>query len=244
MSDLFPKHLASMHRRSALTLVGGLGAAAWAKAATCLATPAQTEGPFFVEENLNRSDIRTDPTDGSIRPGLPLSLKLNVSLSNSAGCGALPNARVEIWHCDSAGSYSDVAQNRTAGQKFLRGFQTTDQNGNVHFTTIYPGWYQGRAVHIHFKVRTYNGTAKLAEFTSQFFFDEVLTDTIHAQAPYNIRGRRDTLNSTDGIFRGTQNNERLLANVTQTSAGYEATIDFAVNYRPPQSPEPLCLPTE
>ena len=204
-----------------------------AKAATCLATPAQTEGPYFVEENLNRPDIRTDPATGAVSPGISLKLKLNVSLANSAGCGPLSNARVEIWHCDASGSYSDEAANRTQGKKFLRGYQVTDGNGDLNFTTIYPGWYQGRAVHIHFKVRTYNGTAKLGEFTSQFFFDDVFTDKVFTLAPYNARGRRDTLNSTDGIFRGTSNNDRLMAKVAEVSGGYEASIDLAVNLQTP-----------
>ncbi len=91
----------------------------------------------------------------------------------------------------------------------------------------------GRAVHIHFKVRTYSGSTRLDEFTSQFFFDESITDIVHAQPPYSTRGRRDTLNTTDGIFRGTQNSDRLLATVTQTSQGYAASIDFGVNLRTP-----------
>jgi protocatechuate 3,4-dioxygenase beta subunit len=204
-----------------------------AEAATCLATPAQTEGPYFVEENLNRSDIRSDPATGAVKPGVLLTIKIIVSPSNNSGCGLLPGARVEIWHCDAGGLYSDVAQNNTRNQEFLRGYRVTDENGAVNFTTIFPGWYMGRAVHIHFKVRTYSGINKLDEFTSQFFFDESLTDTIHTQAPYNTRGRRDTLNSTDMIFRGTQNSDRLLARVTPTSQGYAAEIDFAVNLQTP-----------
>lgn len=229
----------SIDRRRAIALVGGAGATALlttltpAEASTCLATPAQTEGPYFIEENLNRSDIRSDPATGVVKPGVLLTVKISVSLSNNSGCGVLPGARVEIWHCDAGGTYSDVGQNNTRGQKFLRGYQVTDENGIVNFTTIYPGWYMGRAVHIHFKVRTYSGENKLDEFTSQFFFDESLTDTVHAQPPYNTRGRRDTLNSTDMIFRGTQNSDRLLARVTQTTEGYAAEIDFAVNLQTP-----------
>jgi uncharacterized protein (TIGR03437 family) len=226
-----------LDRRRMLALVGAasatavLGGANKADAATCLPTPAQTEGPYFVEENLNRSDIRSDPATGVIRPGTLLTIKMTVSLSTNSACALLPGARVEIWHCDALGTYSDVGNARN--QEFLRGYQITDENGVVNFTTIYPGWYMGRAVHIHFKVRTYNGAAKLDEFTSQFFFDESLTDTVFTQTPYNTRGRRDTLNSTDGIFRGTQNNERLLAAVTRTEQGYAATIDVAVNLRTP-----------
>ncbi|MBI1898062.1 MAG: hypothetical protein HYS04_16250 [Acidobacteria bacterium] len=227
-------------RRRAIKLVGAAGATVLAgslseaDAATCLATPTQTEGPYFVEENLNRSDIRSDPMTGAVKPGVLLTIKMTVSLANDSGCGALPGARVEIWHCDAGGLYSDVVQNSTRGQEFLRGYQITDENGVVNFTTVYPGWYMGRAVHIHFKVRTYSGATKLDEFTSQFFFDESLTDVVHAQAPYSARGRRDTLNSTDMIFRSTPNAERLLATTTRTAEGYAATIDVAVNLRTPE----------
>jgi uncharacterized protein (TIGR03437 family) len=225
-------------RRRAMAIVGAgatamLGSANSAGAATCAATPAQTEGPYFVEENLNRSDIRADPTSVVVKPGVLLTIKMNVSLSTNTACAVLPGARVEIWHCDASGLYSDVRQNNTLNQEFLRGYQITDQNGDVNFTTIYPGWYMGRAVHIHFKVRTYNGDTRLDEFTSQFFFDESITDAVHAQSPYNTRGRRDTLNTTDMIFRGTQNNDRLMAAVTRTDRGYSASIDVAVNLRTP-----------
>jgi protocatechuate 3,4-dioxygenase beta subunit len=94
---------------------------------------------------------------------------MTVSLSTNTACAVLPGARVEIWHCDATGLYSDVAQNNTRNQEFLRGYQIADENGVVNFTTIYPGWYMGRAVHIHFKVRTYSGDTRLDEFTSHFF---------------------------------------------------------------------------
>ena len=76
----------------------------------------------------------------------------------------------------------------TTGQKFLRGYQVTDSNGSVEFTTIYPGWYPGRAVHVHFKVRTAEA-ARSAEFISQLYFDEALSERIYATAPYANRGR-------------------------------------------------------
>jgi protocatechuate 3,4-dioxygenase beta subunit len=162
-----------------------------------------------------------------------LTIKITVSLSTNTDCALLPGTRVEIWYCDALGLYSDIAQNNTRNQEFLRGYQVTDENGVVNYTTIYPGWYMGCAVHIHFKVRTYTGATKLDEFTSQFFFNESITDAAHAQAPYNTRGRRDTLNTTEGIFRGTQNSDRLLATVTQTPEGYAASIDMPVNLQTP-----------
>ena len=121
---------------------------------TCIVRPQLTEGPYFVDERLNRSDIRPDPTTGSVEPGVPLVLRFNVSRVSGNSCAALAGAFVDIWHCDAAGNYSDISggagQGNTLGQKFLRGYQVTDSGGAVEFQTIYPGWYPGRATHIHF----------------------------------------------------------------------------------------------
>jgi len=93
------------------------------------------------------------------------------------------------------------------------------------FTTIYPGWYSGRAVHIHFKVRSTPGAAGGLEFTSQLFLDEAVTDVVHAQAPYSTKGRRDTLNASDGIYRG--GGSQLLLPLVGEGTGYGATFDIA-----------------
>jgi protocatechuate 3,4-dioxygenase beta subunit len=190
--------------------------------AQCVVTPALTEGPYFVDEMLNRSDIRTDPATGSARPGTPLDLTLALSQVGASGCGPLAGALVDMWHCDALGVYSDVSAQRSVGQAFLRGYQISDQGGNVRFTTIYPGWYQGRAVHIHFKVRTSPTGASGLEFTSQLFFDEALTDQVHTQTPYSQKGRRDTLITNDGIFRsgGTS----LLVPLAASGGGYAGTM--------------------
>ena len=152
-------------RRETLALLGSSslfllsrGALRAAAPATpgCIARPEQTEGPYFVDEALDRSDIRSDPADGSVTPGARLDLTLNVSRIAKGACVPLAGAIVDLWHCDALGVYSDVRDPHfdTTGKKFLRGFQATDTNGAARFTTIYPGWYPGRAVHIHFKVRT------------------------------------------------------------------------------------------
>src|SRR3954452_8827612 len=115
-----------MNRRGVIRVLGGAGAAAAltplaqraAQAATCALTPAETEGPYFVEENLNRSDIRTDPSTGAVSAGIPLTLKIAVNEVTNSGCGPLANARIEIWHCDAGGVYSDEAQNNSKGRKF------------------------------------------------------------------------------------------------------------------------------
>ena len=127
-------------------------------------TPQQTEGPYFVDNMPNRSDIRSDPSDGLVQEGIPLHLVIHVyGLDNNGLCSPLKGAQVDIWHANSQGVYSDVSDQGTTGKKFLRGYQLTDNNGTVKFTTIYPGWYQGRAIHIHDKVRTFNGSEKTLE---------------------------------------------------------------------------------
>jgi hypothetical protein len=112
----------------------------------------------------------------------------------------------------------------------------TDEKGAVQFTTVYPGWYQGRAVHIHFKVRLFSGSQKTYEFTSQLFFDDTLTDAVYTQAPYNRRGARDVRNSADGIYEqavsdgtGRKSGDLLLLPVTKTDQGYAATFDIGVS---------------
>jgi protocatechuate 3,4-dioxygenase beta subunit len=194
---------------------------------SCIVTPAVTEGPYFVDERLNRSDIRSDPATGAVKPGLPLTLNLRLSqISGSGACSALAGALVDMWHCDAVGLYSDVGQQSTLGQEFLRGYQLSDANGSVQFTTIYPGWYMGRAVHIHFKIRTNPGSSSGLEFTSQMFFDESLTDVVHAQAPYSTKGRRDTTNTSDGIYQG--GGSQLLFPLTQSGSGYSGTFNASV----------------
>lgn len=194
--------------------------------ASCIVTPALTEGPYFVDERLNRSDIRSDPATGSVRPGVPLTLAVRLSLISAAGaCAPLAGALVDMWHCDALGVYSDVG-GQGAGQKFLRGYQISDANGAVQFMTVYPGWYMGRAVHIHFKVRTSPGSSSGLEFTSQMFFDESLTDTVFTQAPYNTRGRRDTTNASDGIYQG--GGSQLLFPLSTSGNGYAGTFHVGV----------------
>src|SRR5262249_6434810 len=160
-----------------------------------------TEGPYFVDERLERSDIRSDPSDGSISPGTRLTLAIAVArITNGGGCEPFPGVLVDVWHCDADGVYSDVHDayfGDTTGRRYLRGYQVTDANGGVAFVTIYPGWYSGRAVHIHFKIRTDPDAASGFEFTSQLYFDDALTDVVHAQAPYASKGPRDVRNAAD-----------------------------------------------
>ena len=197
---------------------------------TCVVTPAETEGPYFVDERLNRSDIRSDPADSSVRPGVPLALALTVGRMGTGGCTAFSGAQVDVWHCDALGSYSDVSAENTTGRKYLRGYQMTDASGVARFTTIFPGWYRGRAVHIHFKVRTFSGSQKKLEFTSQIFFDDAMIDHIYANAPYSSRAARDTRNSNDMVYSSNNNSGAgLMAKLTAASGGYTATFSVGLN---------------
>jgi protocatechuate 3,4-dioxygenase beta subunit len=190
---------------------------------TCTVRPQQTEGPYFVDEELNRSDIRSDPRTGALKNGTPLKLTLAVSTqSGKNACSAVTGAQVDIWHCDAQGIYSDVLDPsfNTKGQKFLRGFQRTDSNGIVAFTTIYPGWYEGRAVHIHFKIRSAGH-----EFTSQIYFPDDLTDRVHAASYYRKPGHR-TRNRDDGIF--TSGGKDLILTPARTANGYAGTFSVGL----------------
>jgi uncharacterized protein (TIGR03437 family) len=230
-----------LDRRRALMLFGSAGAAALlapktnlAEAATsfaCVDSPPATEGPYWVDEKLNRSDIRPDPSNGSISPGVLLALTINVHQVTSAGCSPLAGAQVDIWHCDAAGIYSDEAANNSVGRKFLRGYQISDDSGAVQFITIYPGWYSGRTVHIHVRVRTFSGSTVLDEFTSQLFFDDSITDQVFTQSPYNTRRARDTRNANDMVLSGMTNGSTMFVNLTQTSLGYAAFVDIGVTLK-------------
>jgi protocatechuate 3,4-dioxygenase beta subunit len=197
---------------------------------SCIATPQQTEGPYFVDEHLHRADVRSDPSDGSIKEGLPLTLDMHVFSVSTAGCKPLQGAVVDIWHCDAQGIYSDVIDSNfnTVGKKFLRGYQMTDTNGGVRFITIYPGWYRGRTVHIHFKIRTNPKTLQSHEFTSQLYFDDSITDKVHEQPTYakkNLQSSR-TRNEEDGIFRKGGN--QLMLKLARTDQGYAGSFDVGL----------------
>ena len=186
----------------------------------CVLRPEVTEGPYFIDERLNRSDIRIDPSDGSIKPGTELQIVFKVSRVGRT-CAPLQDAQVDVWHCDAAGLYSDEAANDTIGKKFLRGFQKTDAEGTARFTTIFPGWYSGRSIHIHFKIRILSGGTATLQFTSQLFFDEQTTNTILAQPPYQARGAPDTRNASDSVYASNNNaGASLMLPITLQGAAY------------------------
>ncbi len=194
----------------------------------CVVRPAMTEGPYFVDEKLNRSDVRKDSKTGKASAGVPLTLTFLVSKVGTGKCEPRSGVMVDIWHCDAEGRYSDENANNTLGRNFLRGYQMTDANGKASFTTIYPGWYQGRAVHIHFKLRTVVGGKVTGEFTSQLFFDDALSDQVYTLEPYKTRGKASMKNSADNIFRNG-GSQMLLAIKGSATAGYTATFDVGLN---------------
>jgi protocatechuate 3,4-dioxygenase beta subunit len=231
-------HAARFSRREVLRL---LGAAATASVVgelraqptatpSCVVRPAQTEGPYFVDGTLNRSDIRPDPKDASVRPGVPLRLEFRVARLESGSCTPQSGAVVDVWQCDAEGVYSGVRDFSglfdSRGKIFLRGYQVTDAAGTARFLTIYPGWYPGRAVHIHFKIRSDPSARRGFEFTSQLYFDDAVTDQVHAQAPYSGKGPRTTRNEDDGIFwRG---GTRLMLRLAKSAEGYAGTFDIGL----------------
>lgn len=230
-------------RRHALILLGAAGAtmvvgrsnvysasvrSTYGALPACILTPKQTEGPFFVDERLERSDIRVDPSDGSVKSGVPLRLTFHVSAIRGAGCNPISGAIVDIWQCDAIGVYSAVNEpgsQSTTAKNFLRGYQITQADGSTQFTTIYPGWYPGRTVHIHFKVRV-SGKSGRQELTSQLYFDDELTDRIHAQSPYTGKGPRTVKNQRDGLFRN--GGRQLMLSAVQSGEGYAATFDIGL----------------
>jgi protocatechuate 3,4-dioxygenase beta subunit len=229
-------------RREALALLGASGAALVAGALprgargaralgavpACVVRPEQTEGPYFVDGGIERSDIRTDPASGAASAGVPLALAFEVSRIANGACAPLAGARVDVWHCDALGVYSDVRDPGfdSSGRGELRGWQRTDAAGLARVATVYPGWYPGRAVHVHFKIRTQGAESRGHAFTSQLYFDDALTDRVHAQAPYAERRGRRTPNARDGIFR--DGGDRLLLAPAADGAGYAASFAIAL----------------
>jgi protocatechuate 3,4-dioxygenase beta subunit len=239
---------AVLNRRKALLGITGAAAAttivlnsstvAHAQNQACTLSPSVAEGPFWVDKMINRSDIRMNRADNTISQGVPLTLTINVYSVTSSGCSPLPNAQVDIWQADAAGKYSDNATSQTVGMDFLRGYQTTDAAGQVRFTTIYPGWSAGRAVHLNIRIRTMQGTTTTGNFTTELFFNDTMSDAVLANAPYNTRGARDTRNDADPIYATLQNKDRALMALSQTNEGFEATVNIGVNLQGGPGPNP------
>jgi protocatechuate 3,4-dioxygenase beta subunit len=195
---------------------------------SCILTAAAEEGPFYVEEALIRRDIR----DG--RAGLLTALRMKVV--DAATCAPLPGAAIDIWHCDAQGNYSAAPQlgrqTRDANghltpantQRFCRGRQIADAGGMVEFTTIFPGWYPGRAPHIHLKAYLAERTAA----TSQLFFANDIAREIYATGIYAPHGQAQTTNDTDGVLAAAQGANGSWPKITRSGEGLSASLSLGI----------------
>jgi protocatechuate 3,4-dioxygenase beta subunit len=186
---------------------GGL-ASRFEEATTCELTRELTEGPYYIDVESLRSDIRED------RDGQALRLGIRVL---DASCEPITDAIVEIWHCDAVGTYSGVEGDEST---FLRGGQVTDAEGIVEFVTVYPGWYRGRTVHIHSKLHVNNREV----LTTQLFFDESVTEDVYQGEPYASDTGRDTFNDDDNIFDAS-----LVVTTTNQGDGYLGLVTFVAS---------------
>jgi protocatechuate 3,4-dioxygenase beta subunit len=182
--------------------------------AACAVTPSETAGPFPSLADFFRSDIREG------KDGTTLTLIVKV-VDVRAGCTPVANANVEIWQCDAEGSYSQYGGERA--ETYLRGIQTTNGNGEVTFITIYPGWYRGRATHIHVEVSVNNQSVKV----TQIAFDESVNAAVYAGGVYSARGANPTANTSDGIFADSLSSE-IVTPVGSPSAGYTANFQVSI----------------
>jgi protocatechuate 3,4-dioxygenase beta subunit len=209
-------------------LAGALGVGSWKAATsdgagpaavasgeiTCVLMPEQTEGPYYIDGEKLRRNI----TEG--RPGTPLELRTTVV--NAATCKPIRNAVVDIWHCDAGGVYSGFGAG-SSNRTFMRGLQRTNAKGLAAFRTVYPGWYQGRTVHIHVKVHLGGNVLH----TGQLYFPDSITDAVYKKAPYSRRPNRSTRNADDAIYRN--GGKKSQVRVRKNAAGlYVASITMGV----------------
>jgi protocatechuate 3,4-dioxygenase beta subunit len=180
---------------------------------TCVLTPEQTEGPYYIAGEKVRRNI----TEG--RPGTPLTLRLTVV--DSRTCKPITGATVDIWHCDAAGEYSGFGAGR-ASRTFMRGIQRTNASGVATFKTVYPGWYPGRTVHIHVKVHVRGDVIH----TGQLYFPDRVTDAVYRRAPYSRRPSRETRNADDSLFG--DGGRRSLLRLQRSGTGYVGSIKMGV----------------
>lgn len=179
----------------------------------CVLAPEQTEGPYYIDDHLIRSNI----TEGN--PGVALDLRLQVL--NAATCKPIRGATVEVWHCDASGNYSGFST--PSERTYLRGGQRSNSLGNVRFKTIYPGWYHGRTTHIHVKVHVGGHVVH----TGQLYFGDAVTAALYrGRSPYKSRGQKDTPNARDMIYAkgGKQSTLRL----TRHGSGFIGRLALGV----------------
>jgi protocatechuate 3,4-dioxygenase beta subunit len=239
----------------ALTALGELAAAGPASAAANAAvavTPSLTEGPYWIDELLRRFDVRANTASaataaGVVQAGVPLTLKINVL--DAATGKPINGAHVDIWHANAYGLYSDEAgeqtgggtvDGNTSGQNFLRGYQVTGVDsgaaaapvdGQVGFRTIWPGWYSGRAIHIHVRVRTYSGSSVATDYTTQIFFSDADNDAVLAgAAPYSSRSPKtdSTTDETDSVLGAAAHATNVVPVSGSVAEGFGATFTIGL----------------
>jgi protocatechuate 3,4-dioxygenase beta subunit len=169
---------------------------------SCVLTPEQTEGPYYIDTEKVRRDIREG------RPGIAMLLRTTVV--DASTCRPIKGAAVDVWHCDAGGTYSGVNGNTGT---FLRGIQRTDAKGLATFVTLFPGWYPGRTTHIHAKVHLGGNVVH----TGQLYFPESAVTAASKVRPYRLRGEPDTRNAADAIFRN--GGSKALARMSRDASG-------------------------
>jgi protocatechuate 3,4-dioxygenase beta subunit len=208
--------------------------AANTEAGSCAVTPEGEIGPYFADDSasgFNRSNVVSNIDGSSAQSGVPLVLTVTV-IDTEKGCTPYANAQIDIWHCNASGVYSDIASENTSSESWLRGYQVTDANGQVTFTTIIPGWYAGRTTHIHLRVRsTYSEASSTSDGTNttQLFFTQTLDDTLATTvAPYSAEGTNPTTNAGDHVYSGETNGANFLALSGDPTSGYTAAITIGL----------------
>lgn len=192
---------------------------------SCVLIPEETVGPYPLFNDIASAAIyqREDITEG--KTGLPLNLILNIVNVNNS-CAPVTTAMVYVWHCDKDGYYSGYNNSGRdlRGQTFLRGVQSTDTNGQVKFATIFPGWYQGRATHIHFRVYL----ALDLQATSQLAFPDAPQAAIYNTPLYSARGQNSTTAARDGIFSDGITYQLPTMTPNATTGGYDAVLTVGI----------------
>ncbi len=247
-----------------------VGPATARAAAKCVAlTPELTEGPYWVNTMLRRADVRANTTTaktlpGVVQQGVLLKLTINV-LDAGNGCKPLNGVAVDIWHANAHGVYSDETAQQagggttggeTSGQNFLRGYQITGKDagltgsavaGQVGFKTIWPGWYTGRAIHIHVRVRTLSSSgATIAGYTTQIFFSDADNDRVLKRAaPYRARLPQadPTADENDSVLRRSDDATNIVSVTGSADKGFAATFNIALDESQVTAPGSLGRPS-
>jgi protocatechuate 3,4-dioxygenase beta subunit len=224
-------------KKNDIAATNGSGTTTGSTSGSCIVSPTETEGPYpypggELTNPLQRVIITSNADGSNTQTGVPLGLTFTVVNTNSS-CAAVTGARVDIWHCNKDGYYSGYANqpgiNGTqsyTGAVFLRGYQTSDADGKVQFTTIYPGWYAGRATHIHFEVYVNNIVKK----TGQVTFLETISDAVHVSTLYAAHGVNTTRNASDSVFgdSATDLANEIMVLTGSIAAGYTGTYTIGL----------------